>query len=300
MPLLKSWLARFRLLGKAHQITAIISALPRSWMWGLGLALALGGCSTLRLSYNNAPTLLYWWLDGYADFDKAQSAQTRTELRKLVDWHRKEELPRIADLLDDAQALASGPVTGDQVCQLYERTLVRMDALSERVLPSAAAIVPSLTQSQLDFMAKAFEKKTKKWREEYHRADKFTERTEDFYGALSSLQLQQLHAALHQTKEEENLYFSEVTRRQKLGLSTLAGLQKADPASALMALKAWNAQWQHSSDSVYQDFKVRSTAQTCKALAQLHNSASPKQRKKLIAALQSYQQEALLLHREAL
>ena len=300
MPLLKSWLARLRLQSKARQITPIISAPPRAWLWGLGLALALGGCSALRLSYNNAPTLLYWWLDGYADFDKSQGTQTRSELNKLVDWHRKEELPLIADLLESAQSMASGNITGPQVCELYEKTMVRMDALSERVLPSAAAIVPTLTQAQLDFMAKAFEKKTKKWREDYRRADKFTERTEDFYGTLSSPQLQQLQAALHQTKEEENLYFAEVTRRQKLGLSTLTGLQKADPATALNALKAWNAQWQHSSDVVYQDFKIRSTAQTCKALAQLHNSASPKQRKKLIATLQSYQQEAMLLHRETI
>ncbi|MEY3514741.1 MAG: hypothetical protein RL420_1764, partial [Pseudomonadota bacterium] len=207
MPLLKSWLARLRLQSKARQITPIISAPPRVWLWGLGLALALGGCSALRLSYNNAPTLLYWWLDGYADFDKSQGAQTRAELNKLVDWHRKEEMPRIADLLESAQSMASGNllesaqsmasgnVTGPQVCELYEKTMARMDALSERVLPSAAAIVPTLTQAQLDFMSKAFEKKTKKWREDYRRADKFTERTEDFYGALSSPQLQQLHAA---------------------------------------------------------------------------------------------------------
>ena len=300
MPLLKSWLARFRLQAKGRQITAIISARPRAWLWGVGLALALSGCSALRLSYNNAPTLLYWWLDGYADFDKSQGAQTRAELSKLLDWHRKEELPRIADLLGSAQLLAGGPVSGAQVCALYEKALMRMDTLSERVLPSAAAIVPSLTTAQLDHMAQTFEKKTRKWREDYQRVDKFTERSEDFYGTLSPPQLQQLQAALHQTKEEETLYFAEVSRRQKLGLTTLAGLQKADPASALLALKAWSSQWQHSSDPVYQDYKIRSTTQTCQAVAQLHNSASPKQRKKLLATLQGYQQEALLLHRETL
>lgn len=159
MPLLKSWLARLRLKSMARQITPIISAPPRAWLWGLGLTLALGGCSALRLSYNNAPTLLYWWLDGYADFDKSQGAQTRADLSKLVDWHRKEELPRIADLLESAQSMASGNVTSPQVCELYEKTMARMDALSERVLPSAAAIVPTLTQAQLDFMSKAFEKR---------------------------------------------------------------------------------------------------------------------------------------------
>ena len=51
--------------------------LYRRWIIGLlCLALAgLSGCSALRLGYNTAPELAYWWIDGYADFDDAQAPQ---------------------------------------------------------------------------------------------------------------------------------------------------------------------------------------------------------------------------------
>jgi len=89
----------------AGRVPGIIRALRRAVL--LGALLALGGCSALRLSYNSAPELLHWWLDGFADFDKAQSQRVRTDLAELARWHRREELPLVAELLQSAQALAS-------------------------------------------------------------------------------------------------------------------------------------------------------------------------------------------------
>ena len=58
-------------------------------------ALNLSGCSTTRLAYNNAPTLAYWWLDAYFDFDSSQSLRMRNDLQSLQDWHRQEKLPAV-------------------------------------------------------------------------------------------------------------------------------------------------------------------------------------------------------------
>lgn len=56
-------------------------------------ALAMGGCSAVRLGYNTSPTLVYWWLDSYFDFDSDQSARVRDDLQSVQEWHRKNELP---------------------------------------------------------------------------------------------------------------------------------------------------------------------------------------------------------------
>src|ERR1700709_1846516 len=37
-----------------------------------GLLALASGCSTLRIAYDAAPKLTYWWLDGYVDFNDAQ------------------------------------------------------------------------------------------------------------------------------------------------------------------------------------------------------------------------------------
>lgn len=58
--------------------------------------LTLGACSTARLAYNQAPKLLYWWLDGYVDFNGAQSEQARQDIDAFMAWHRSAELPAYA------------------------------------------------------------------------------------------------------------------------------------------------------------------------------------------------------------
>ncbi len=44
------------------------------------LVLLLQACSATRLAYQNAPTLLYWRMDRYLDFDTAQAARLRESL----------------------------------------------------------------------------------------------------------------------------------------------------------------------------------------------------------------------------
>src|SRR5580765_4822032 len=48
----------------------------RSLIIGAVLAL-LGACSALRIGYGAAPDLVYWWLDGYVDFDDTQTPRVR-------------------------------------------------------------------------------------------------------------------------------------------------------------------------------------------------------------------------------
>ena len=76
---------------------------------GAGLLLVfLGGCSAVRIGYNNAPALAYWWLDSYIDFNDAQAMQVRDSLNTLQAWHRKTELPAYAELLRQMQGAAGG------------------------------------------------------------------------------------------------------------------------------------------------------------------------------------------------
>jgi dihydrodipicolinate synthase/N-acetylneuraminate lyase len=98
------------------------------WLGIIGLlagALLLGGCSAVRLGYNNAPDLTYWWLDSYMDFDSPQSVRVRADLQALQDWHRKEELPQYAEFIKGLQPLVNKQVTSDQVCALYDCSPVR-------------------------------------------------------------------------------------------------------------------------------------------------------------------------------
>lgn len=296
MPLLQNYLPA----ALARRLRNIIRALSARALGALllGAVLALGGCSAVRLSYNNAPELMHWWLDGFADFDKAQSQRVRADLAALARWHRQEELPLLAELLQNAEALASQPQpTGGQICALYARSVLRMEALVERALPAAAAVAPTLQASQLKSMAATYEKNNRKWREEWlttdqdsitRRTQKIRERLEDFYGPLNPAQLRQLQTSMDKVGSDEPLHYRELLRRQQEILQTLPKLRQADASTAQSALAGLAKGYFHSPDASYRAYKDQAVSQTCEAMADLHRSATAQQRKSMVTALQGY------------
>jgi len=284
-------------------LAAIIRALRLPLL--LALLACLSACSAVRLSYNNAPELLYWWLDGLVDFDKAQTQRVRGDLAALARWHRKEELPLFAELLQNAQVLANQQqVSGAQICSLFERSAERMEALVQRALPSAAAIATTLQPGQLKSMAATYDKNNRKWREEWLSTDsdgvakrsvKIRERLEDFYGPLTSAQVRQLQAALDRAAQDEPLHYREIVRRQQLLLQTLSTLRQADANTAQTALAGLAQGYFHSSDPVYRAYREASVSQTCEAMAELHRSTTAPQRNKMVLALQGYARDVQTL-----
>jgi len=94
--------------------TAKLFLSPRSIIGALLLALlalALPGCSAVKLGYNNAPEITYWWLDSYLDFGDSQPAKVRGDLIAMQAWHRQTELPAWVSTLETMQGLAPGNVT---------------------------------------------------------------------------------------------------------------------------------------------------------------------------------------------
>ena len=61
---------------------------------------ALSGCGmALKLGYGQGSALAFRWLDGYADFDDAQSLRVRAALDEWFAWNRRTQLPDYADAL---------------------------------------------------------------------------------------------------------------------------------------------------------------------------------------------------------
>lgn len=269
-----------------------------------GTMVGLGGCTALRLGYNNAETLAFWWADDYLDLDKPQSQRVRADLADLARWHRREELPLLVDLLQSALALAQTQPDAAQICALYERGLLRMQALAEHALPAMAAVAPTLRPSQIKNLATNYDKSNRKWREEWLTADadtldkrtqKVRERLEDFYGPLSPGQLRQLQQRMEASGLDQQPYYRERVRRQQETLRTLDGVRGESTASAQAAIGKTVKEYFQSSDPAYRAYRDRSVAQTCEAMAQLHASATPQQRGNLVRKLEAYNRDVQVL-----
>lgn len=66
--------------------------------WLVGCLLVLAGCTT-ELAYNTLPFWIHYYLDDIVDLTATQSHQVKADLDAVQQWHRVEELPRLADRL---------------------------------------------------------------------------------------------------------------------------------------------------------------------------------------------------------
>ncbi|HPW84794.1 MAG TPA: DUF6279 family lipoprotein [Rhodoferax sp.] len=273
----------------------------------LASAMIMGGCSAVRLGYNNAPDLTYWWLDSYLDFDTPQTLRVRADLQTWQDWHRKEELPQYAELLKGLQPLVNQTVSAEQVCSIYTTIETRLLVATGRILPTAAAVAPLLQPSQLVHLERTWEKRNQEWREDWldgtpaerasDRLKKFVERAESFYGRLSDGQAERMRALLEASPLEANTLYRERLRRQQDTLQTLQALRSgnATEAQAQAELQALLNRSVHSPQPALRQYQDRMRQHTCQLLATLHNSATPTQRTKLSQVLQGYENDARAL-----
>jgi len=280
------------------------------WLGIIGLlsgTLLLGGCSAVRLGYNNAPDLTYWWLDSYMDFDSSQSVRLRADLQTLQDWHRKEELPQYADFIRGLQPLVTKQVRPEQVCALYDAIEVRLLASAERMLPTAAVLAQGFSPAQLEHMQKTWEKHNQEWREDWldgtpaersrYRVKKFLERVESFYGRLGDAQVQQLQGMLNASPFDADTQYRDRLKRQLDTLQILRAARTTGTTETQVQdeLRALLNRSVHSTVPAQKQYQERMRQYTCNLLATLHNSATPAQRSKLAQTLQNYEGDARAL-----
>ena len=279
---------------------------PSRWPSIIGtlvVALSLGGCGTVRMVYDNAPALTYWWLDGYFDFDAEQGQRLRAELDALHQWHRTHELPLLAEQLAKLQALASKPVRAAQICKLSAQLQAHFRTLVEHSAPTLEALAPTLTSAQLQHVDQTFAKRNAEWVRDNlepstqdHTArsiKKMIERVESFYGDLTPEQVALVRNQIETTEFDPGAIALERNRRREDALQVLEQLQSGtlNAAQRKKAVAALLERTLTPPDAAYREYMARVTDQTCTHLAALHNSMSAAQRAKLAQTLSGYEQD---------
>ena len=269
----------------------------------------LQGCSAIKLAYNNAPEFGYWWLDAYADFNDAQAPKVRAELSRLLLWHRTEELPKIADLLQKAQRLATNDTTPAPVCGLFADVRLRFNAITVNAEAATVSLAMSLNPEQLTHIERKFAKNNAEWRNDWQkltpseRIDKRVksnlERSEEFYGKLEDRQLSILRGGLEASIYDTELTHAERVRRQQDLLQTLKYITGASStavkptlADATTALRAYVERSMNSPNPVYRAYSEKIISESCAQFAQLHNSTTAEQRARAVRRLAAYERDA--------
>lgn len=310
-------------LNLGQNLPRIISRRPlRHGVLALALALLtllLGACSATRLAYNQAPNLVYWWIDGYTDLNDAQSVQLRQDIDSFFAWHRSTELPIYTGFLMQWQQLAVKDSTAQLTCIQFERLRSSYLRLIDRSLEPLARLALQLTPDQLQHMERHYAKSNQVFEEDYLGSpeqrldtllDKATSRYETLYGTLTDAQTALLTQRLRQSAFDPQRIHAERLRRQSDLLQTLRGLlghavgdngsspsatapttPPATQAAAVAALRAWHDRVMRAPVPGFHAYSESLVREGCEQFAALHNSTSPAQRAHAVDVLKGYEED---------
>lgn len=272
----------------------------------------LQGCTALRFTYNNGTEIAYWWMDGYLDFDDAQEQQVRRATREWFDWHRREELPAYAALLQRAEAEVAADVTPEQICRWADDLRLRAERAFEHVVPAAAAFMVTATPVQLRALERKYEKNNREFRREYLQEqpearreaslERAVDRAEMLYGTLAAPQRERLERGIAESPFDAGLWFDERQMRQQGVLAMMqrfAGKGPSAQADAEAALRAFAAEVRRSPREVYRLYAQRLQDYNCRLAAEVHNAAPPAQRQAGARKLHGWQVDVRALAAQA-
>lgn len=278
---------------------------------GLAVVILLGGCSALRLGYNQAPDLAFWWLDGYADFDDDQSLRVRNGLANWFTWHRRTQLPDYAALLVRAQAELAADTSAARTCAWWSDIGERLDAAVERAVPEIAGVVATLKPEQLRHLERQYAKKNAEFRSEYLEGDaaeraaknlkRSVERAETIYGRLDDAQRERLARSLAQSPFDAVAWFGERQRRQQDLLATVRRLkgEGASPDQVQAAVRAFAQRMKRSPNETYRRYQEQLQQFNCTLSAELHNATTPAQRQTAVDKLRGWERDLRVLVAQA-
>jgi hypothetical protein len=271
------------------------------------LSMVLSGCSAVKLGYSQLPDIAAWWLDSFIDFNDTQATQAKAALKKLHAWHRKEELPAVADLLAQAQTMVPNNITPEQACTVWASAQKRIDALMLESSRLAAPVVSQLGAKQLKHLEKQWASRNEDWKKDWLQSDpqdRFKKRLDSgidrfgsFYGDFNPEQIKLMQKQIEQAAWSPEWGYQQRLKRQQAMLSALQTMSSdmVKPAMPLpqveknlLNLMQLSVRPQDPADL---NIQLQLEQQACQNIAQLHNTTTPAQRLKAQRRFKAYEND---------
>ena len=274
----------------------------------LAVAGVLQACSVMKLAYNQAPDLAYWYLDAHLDLTGEQSLRLKASLNQLQAWHRQTQLPVYITALQQFQQQLPSDTTAAAACAVTADVRGKLGTVAQQAEPLAAGLAAMLNPGQLRHMEQKFAKTNAEAQDEERddsrkirqskRYRKALSRAESLYGPLDEPQRAVIARRLEQSRFDIRVLFAERQRRQRDTLQTLQPLasSQSSPAQAQAALRGLIERTLSPPDPALRSYLDELSQENCQSFAELHNSTTPAQREKAVETLRRYEQDFRILN----
>jgi hypothetical protein len=272
--------------------------------------LVLAGCSVVRTLYNQAGNIIYWQLNRAFYLNDEQEEQVRHGLYAFFRWHRQNELPVYAQLLNRAAREAQGPISPELACERrleFEKVGLRS---VDHLIPVLAELTRSLKPEQLKQFQAFMAKRNENFREDYLQDDK-AERDEAFgdfalkwaeffYGRLGRVQRERfLGGVLNGPFLAQDLS-DEIQRGQRefLAIARRAQAEHLNQAQVEQALRALIEESVHPATEPRKSKMARWISYGCGFASVTHSGTNQEQRDKVTDRMLSWERDVLILSRQ--
>ena len=265
--------------------------------WLLVSVLVLvSACSSTTFVYNRLDFLLPWYLGDYVELEREQKKYLDTVLDPFLQWHRMEELPQYQQLLQDAQRKLDNPLTASDIEALslsFEAAWLRLESralewlmeLGEQLSDQQIeGFIAELRDKQTEYEEKYLPRTDEEYREEAY--DNLRDSLQDYMGRLDSDQREMLQVSSHELLRSDGVWLTEraawIDMLERV-LQRESGWQQA--------LRDAIASRDERVSAAYRDTYAHNTAVIYAALAQVINSRSDKQDRRLRGKIDSFVQD---------
>lgn len=264
------------------------------------------GCSSVRLGYDNADTLLFYKLDGYVDLTSAQSHLVREKVRGLFAWHRATQLPGYADFVDAASRRLDGRVTPAEIYALNQEINRRLLAIGEHAATDLAALALTLEPRQLDRLAQKLAEDDAKVRQETagasrrgmeQRVKRAAGHVEDWFGSVNPQQREFIRETLATRADRDEAWMVERAQRRADLLQVARRIQAEHPAPDIAAqwIREYFASIAEPPDGERRMRMQGYRRDSADLIAGLVNAATPEQKAVLRRKLHGYADDFMTL-----
>ncbi len=181
-------------------------------------------CSTVKLGYNWADYLLYMRIDKYFDIMSSQEEFIETKLDKLHIWHRKEELPRYIEFLEEVKLRVKDGIIDEDLNMVYKGLRSFGKGLANYITKDSIKFLYSLSESQIKYFEKTISERNEKKLERINKPEKEkreelleekVEDVEEWLGDLSKDQIKVVQSLILVNKKKEMIKYNHQIRSQQ-------------------------------------------------------------------------------------
>lgn len=263
----------------------------------------LGGCSMVKLGYDQADLVARWWFNRQLDLNSQQTRWLKQELQDFHAWHRQTQLPAYSELVSVVARQSQGDVSPDQTCDNIDAAAEQLDILLKRAVPPLAGLARQLEPSQLQHLKRQFAEDDREWRDKWldgsaeqrirRRVDDWEERAESYYGRLTREQKDFILRAVRGSSWQPQLSWERRQIRQQNILSTLEKIQsqKLSQAAAEEEIQNLIDRSMRPSDARFSNMQQTLQKEACSNLAGLHQLTNAEQRTRAQKKLMTYERD---------